>query len=192
MRIDGANGLRVGGLGLEQPRATLVELGNEIGRERLERDALGPDAPKLAEREAQLRDGHREHIAIAVVKPVGQVEPREDVLGRPQVERRIDRVRLLGRRRDRRDRRRKRRLLHSFDARESARPEAHDAFDVLDVRPREQLFADGLESRPVLEVRVQSRRTHECRPRLGSLREAPREIEEGIACVGSSLEALER
>ncbi len=68
VRIDRADGLRVRSLRLEQTAAALVEPVEEVGRQRVEADALGADAPQLAEREAQLRDRDRQHVALAVVE----------------------------------------------------------------------------------------------------------------------------
>ena len=106
------------------------------------------------------------------MKAIGQVEPVEDVVRGAEIERRVGGA-----------------LLRT---RQAARAQGHDALEVLEVRAGEELLADGLERRPVLQVRVERRRAHEGRPRLGPLREAPREVQEGVARVGARLEPLER
>ena len=167
VRIDRPHRHGVGRLRLEQAPRALLDLLGEVGGQRVERDLLRAHPADLTQRESELRHGHRQHVALAVVQVVGDLEAVEDVLVRGAV-------------------------VTELDARQTARAQRHDAIDVLEIGPLQQRIADVLERLPVLDVSVEARRAHERRPRLGPLGKAPSELEEGVARLGPVLQPLER
>ncbi len=166
VRVDRADGERVRGLRLEQPRAALLELGEIVGRQRVEPDAFGPKPAQLAEREPKLRDGDGQHISVAVVELVGQIEPFVDV-------------------------RRTRCVLIRLDAGETSGAQADEPVDVVDVGAREQGVPDRRQRLPILEECVERRCPHERRPGARPFGETPCKIEKRVARPRAVLKPLE-
>ena len=73
------------------------------------------------------------------------------------------------------------RVVPELDARQTARAEAHDAVDVVEVGAGEERVADLGQVAPGFEVRVERRRAYEGAARVGALGKPPGEVDEGVA-----------
>ncbi len=158
-----SDGLRVSRLGFEQVSAALLELGDEIGWQWLEPDALGPDAPQLPQPEAELRHGDRKDVPLTVVELIGAIEPLVDV-------------------------RRTGHVVIELDPGEAARAESKDVVDGVQIGASEQRVADRFECLPVLEVRVERCGSHQRGAGSRRVREAPGQFQKRLPGFGAILQ----